>query len=259
MLVDARLTKDPAAGAQVLRGVGQDTAQIGEAFLGCDQRGLRVELADFRIGLGDFGFGEVRRIRDDEVVSVGHGGEPIGLREIDALGQIALRGVLAGEGEGVGRTVDRVDLPVRALGGEGQRDGAGARAEVEHAYGLAFGKEREREVDQLLGLRTGDERALVGLQHQITELHLADDVLEGLAVAAADREVAQALYLVIIEQAFELQIKIQSLHPQAGGEEMFGLHARLLQALAREEFRGLLQRLEQVLHQRAAARVRRSL
>ena len=178
---------------------------------------------------------------------------------MDALGQSALRGVLAGEREGVGRTVDRVDLPERTLGGEGQRDGAGARAEVEHADGLILREQREREVDELFGLRARDQRALVGFEDEITELHLADDVLEGLAVAATDREVAQASHFLVVEQAFELQVKVESLQPEARGEEMLGLHARLLQALAREELRGLLQRLEEVLHQRAAARVRRSL
>ena len=84
-------------------------------------------------------------------------------------------------------------------------------------------------------------------------------MLKGLSVTATDREVAQALHFVIIEQAFELQVKIETLQAQPRGEEMLGFHARLLQALAREEFRSLLQRLKEVLHQRAAARVRRSL
>ena len=213
MLIDARLAEHPAAGAQVLRGVGQDATQVSKAFLGRDQRGLRVELADLRIGLGDFGFGEVRRIRDDEVVSVGHGGEPIGLREIDALGQIALRGVLTGERQGVDRTVDRVDLPEWALGGEGERDGAGARAEVEHAHGLVFRKEREREIDEFFGLRTRDQRTIVGLEDEIAKLYLADDMLERLAITASDRQVAQTLHFLVIEQTFELQVKVEALQP----------------------------------------------
>ena len=117
----------------------------------------------------------------------------------------------------------------------------------------------ERQVDELFGLRTRDQRALIGLQHQVAELHLADDVLERFTIAATHRQVAQALHFLVVEQAFELQVEVETLHPQPGGEEMFGFHARLLQTLAGEEFRGLLQRLEQVLHQRAAARVRRSL
>ena len=84
-------------------------------------------------------------------------------------------------------------------------------------------------------------------------------MLERLAVATAYGEVAQALHLVVVQQAFELQVEIEALHPQARGKEMLGLHPRLLEAFAGEEVRGLLQRLEQVLHQRAAARVRRSL
>ena len=259
MLVDTGFAEHPTAGTQELLGIGQDTAQVGEAFLGRDERGLRIELADFRVGLGDFGFGEIRGIRDDEVVSVGDRGEPIGLREVDALSQVALRGVLAGEGEGVSRTIDRVDFPERTLSGEGQRNGAGARTEIEHADGLIFRKQGDREVDEFFGLRTRDQRALIGFEDQVAELHLTDDVLERLAITAADREVAQALHFVVVEQPFELQIKVEALQAQAGGEKMLGLHARLLQALARKEFRGLLQRVEEVLHQRAAARVRRSL
>ena len=102
MLIDTGLADHPAAGAQELRGIGQDTTQVSEAFLGRDERGLRVELADFRISFGDLGLGQIRRIRDDQVVSIGDGGEPVGLREVDALNQVTLRGVLAGERKRVG-------------------------------------------------------------------------------------------------------------------------------------------------------------
>ena len=102
MLINAGLTDHPTAGAQKLRGVGQNTAQVGEAFFGSDERGLRIKLTDFRIGLGHFSFGEIRRVRDDQIVGAGNGGEPIRLSEVDALRQVALRGVLAGQRERVG-------------------------------------------------------------------------------------------------------------------------------------------------------------
>ncbi|MCX5691732.1 MAG: hypothetical protein NTV94_18395, partial [Planctomycetota bacterium] len=89
-------------------------------------------------------------------------------------------------------------------------------------------------------------------EDEIAELDLSNDVLEGLAIAATDRQIAQAFHFLFVEQPFELQVKVEALQPQARGEEVFGFHARLLQALAGEEFRGLLQRLEEVNSSTAA-------
>ena len=81
------------------------------------------------------------------------------------------------------------------LVGDGERDRAGAGADVEHRGRFAPGEQREHTLDHDLGLGPRDQRARVDRQRQPTEAPLAEDVLQRLAPRAAVDEPRPTLEL----------------------------------------------------------------
>ena len=113
-------------------------------------------------------------------------------------------GVLAREIEGVGRHVDGRDrdlvrghAPGAQANGQGDRDGATPRSDVDDAQGLGRSRPgpcrepghdlRQHEVDDVLGLGSRDERPLVDGQRDAVELLDPADVGDRLPVGATGK------------------------------------------------------------------------
>src|SRR5205807_1562205 len=97
----------------------------------------------------------------------------VGEEELD-VEAVELR-VLGGEGEGVGRHVERGDARAGVLVGEGEGDRTGARADVEDARVRCAVEEGERALDEELRLGPRDERARIAAQGEAAEIPVAED------------------------------------------------------------------------------------
>ena len=79
------------------------------------------------------------------------------MEEPDAAGYVVFASVGCGDGEGFGGDVEGGDRGVGKMGGEGDRDGAGAGADVGDLQRLVCGQEFQDGFDEMLGLGARDE------------------------------------------------------------------------------------------------------
>ena len=196
-LVEPVLEEEPAAGHEVRLRAGDDRADRVEPVRPGDERGARLEaevaLAEVRVAGGDVG-----RVRDHEIEAFARQpGEPFPFHEPDRRG-VAPR-VLARDRERRARSVDRDHLGVGRRVRDRDRDRPGAGAEVEHAPG-AVRQALEREVDEELGLRPGDQHVGGHLQREAVELALAGEVGDRLAGAAKQEQALDSAHALGVER-----------------------------------------------------------
>lgn len=211
-------------GACLVQEGADDACAIGAAVEGGER--VAPDLA----GEGrDFAGGDVGEIRDDEAVLAGEGGEEVAVDKSDTVRKAELGGVFGGEGEGIGRDVDGIDGGGWPLGGEGEGDDAAAGAGIEDGCGLE--SEGEEELDQVLGLRPGDEGAGIAEEGASMELDGAEEMLERLAGGAAFHQVAQGVEFAFAEGAVKFEVEVDAFFPEHVGEQMFGVQARAFNAM----------------------------
>jgi len=147
---------EPSTGTE--RGVGlRDEAGDDFEAGGSGEDGVTwFELADFELDLIFFGLADVGRIGDDEIESFRGRAvflqkiEEVGFVEVNAGFELMAGGVGAGDFESGGGNVGGDDFCLREFFGQGERDAAGAGADVEEAksgVGLRTSDFRPRAVD----------------------------------------------------------------------------------------------------------------
>ena len=141
------------------------------------QRRLVADLAHQHRALLDVG-----RVGDDGVDLEARG--QVAVHELDV--QAEPQGVRPRDVERVGADVGGEDLEVRPLVLERQRDRSRARPHVDHA---GTGRQAQRGLDEVLGLRPRDQHAAVDVQLDVPEPLDAEDVGDRLTLAPAAREV----------------------------------------------------------------------
>ena len=145
--------------------------------------------------------------------------------------------------------VDADDLRVGALVLQRKRDRTGTDADVQHARRVRPLEQRERPLDEDLGLGSRNERACVGLQRQPAKAPLAEHVGERLArFASLEERPPGAVHLpfgVGVEPAArraedmceeELGVDARRVDP-GGGEPLLRVAERLLQLHAERSSR----------------------
>ncbi len=193
-----------------------------EAVLAAEQRLARLvpDVARQHLARRDVG-----RVGDDGVERAG-----------DRLEQVALQHLhVEPEPGGVGprhRERARAELrghhvEVGALGLERQRDRPRARADVGHARAA---RQVERGLDDVLGLRARDEHARVDGQVDGAEALAAEQVGDGLALAAARGQVHERARLVGLEPALGIDDQRGAVDPQHVREQQLGVEPRRLAA-----------------------------
>ena len=80
----------------------------------------------------------------------------------------------------------------------------------------------------MLGFGAGDEGALVAQENVLAEFNRAEEMLEGLALAAAPDEFAQRRQFWLGKRTLELEIKLDAFFAQRMSNEMLGVEARAL-------------------------------
>ena len=94
------------------------------------------------------------------------------------------RDVLPRHRECVERNVGPVDARETRLGGERERDASRAGADVDRHAAAFVAELLEHEIDEVFGLRTRNEHALVDVQREVPEVRPADGVGERRALRA---------------------------------------------------------------------------
>ena len=152
-----------------------------------------LERGQVRVARGDVG-----RVAGHQLEALtGHRGPParrpfrsgIGLQPAHAQRQPL--GVGLGDGQGVGAGVGGAELQLWPAVRQGQRDGAAAGAEVEHARRCVGRQQLQRPVDQGLGVGARVEHAGIDLQLQPVEGLGAGEVGQRLAGDAARAQGAE--------------------------------------------------------------------
>src|SRR5207248_9883788 len=117
-------------------------------------------------------------------------------------------------------------------------DRTGADAEVGHARRPQTVEQNQAPVDDDLGLRARDERALVRLQRQPAEAPLAEHVRERLPSLSAVQQRLDAL-----ELAVEVGVELRARDAKRMRDEQLGVDARSVDPGGREPSLGLGERL----------------
>ena len=246
-----------AAGCEV-PGEGGDEAGDEFGAGGAAVEGEGGVVADFGGEVGDVAGGDVGEVGGDEVeAAAGEGGEEVGLEEFQALGgKGELFRILAGKAEGGGGEVGEGDAGVGEGVGEAEADDAGAGAHIQDGGGGGEGGGAvvgEGFLEEFFGFRPGDESAGVAEEFAAHELDGAEEVLEGLALAAAFEEVAQGGELLFGEGAVEVHIELHAAAAEDFGEEVLHVEARVFHAGAFEPRGAAAEGFEHGLHQGADA------
>src|SRR5690606_16190970 len=98
--------------------------------------------------------------------------------------------------------------------------------------------------DELFRLGPGHEGAGVAVEFELAELHRAEEVLQGFALAAAERQSPQLSQLGLGEGAVEIEVELHPVDFDDVGEEAFHVQASLLDAVALKIFSPLLERVQ---------------
>ena len=178
--------------------------------------------------------GHVRRVRDHHV------DDPLERRQGVPVGDVGggdqdpgAVEVAAGPGERALVELHRVHLGVRPRRGEGERECAGAGAQVHRTRLADPAHGRDTLGEQQLGLGTGHEDPRADRDRHRTQDRAPDEVLQRLTGRAAGHQGVQARLGVVVE--LRGQDEPGARHPEHVRGEQFGVHAgaldaRLLQA-----------------------------
>lgn len=227
-LSSANLQRDRAAlhevGVSLLHEGPDDRGAVRAAIKG----GLRV-VADLARERLDLAGGNIREIRDDEAVPAADGGKEIAWEEIDTACEAEARGVFRGQGQGVRGNIHGIDSGLGPFGSQAQGDDAAPGADVQDARRLCG--EGQEEFDELLGLRTGDERPRIAKEGAAMEFHRPEEVLERLAGSAALHQDAERLQFALAQGAVEFQVQVNALLAEDVGQEVLRIEARAFDAM----------------------------
>ena len=202
-LAEAELEGEKAGGLEQGVGLGEKAGVELEAG-GAGEEGLRGLVgADLGVERGGIGIGDVGRVRDDGVEG-GLGGElleEVGLKKVDAGGEVVGGGVLAGESEGFGGEVKRGDQGVGECVSESEGDGSGAGADVGKGEGCGGRQAGEVGLEGELGCGAGDEDGGGDAEGEAEKLLGAENVLEGLKAETLLEQALVAGLLLAVEGA----------------------------------------------------------
>ena len=188
------------------------------------ESGRRVPLPDLRrepaLG-GDLV--HVGRVRDEEVDGAAQRLKAV--RKVCSVEvyrcPVSLR-VPAGDLEGSVRDVGGVDVAEGSLLGDGDRDGARARPDIDHpARAAAQVYPLQRQLHDALCVGARDEGVAVQVEPQVPEVRVAKNTLHGLASQAAGDPGVVELRLFLCER-FIVECYLPALYIQQLGEENLG-------------------------------------
>lgn len=221
-----------AAGFEVRGQAGEKTAVEAEA-VGTAKEGYGGFAADFGHEVGVVF--EVGEIGDDDVkmaARLGAEGRPeIGLQEGDAGG--VTMGVAAGDGELFGREVGGGDGKVGAMVRNGNRDGAGAGADIDEA--ASWRRVFDGPFDHLLGLDARREDVGGDFEIETVEFAGAGEVDEGYVFGAAGNEGLEVGLLVGGERLVVVREHPGAVTAQGVRHEELGVEAGGANAASGEE------------------------
>src|ERR1035437_596563 len=179
---------ETAWGEHVEGGGGEAAIDLESILAGEESHG-RLVVAHLDGQRGAVGARDVGRVGDDDVESVfGYGGKQVAQKKADAAGNAVALRVFARNGQGGGGEVDGCDCGLGQLVGQRDGDGAGAGADI---YDSKWGNARRRFaggeaggplddlLDQVLGLRAGNEDVARDAKGQAVELSFGGAVLDG--------------------------------------------------------------------------------
>jgi hypothetical protein len=188
------LEQQPCAPLEVLRGRANDAPQVREPVIACRECDLRLESQRLEDGIGAADVGRVAQHQFE--AAAGERREPITGQELDVV-RMELGGVVARDPKRLLRQIGRDDVPGGPLARERQSDRARPGSKVGHP-GARLGAQRERPLDQQLGLGARHENGRIHPKLERPELLATHQIRERLAARAArdEREVSVPLRLV---------------------------------------------------------------
>ena len=225
----SHLQPDPASGPQYGVQTGHQPADHVQPVLAGSHRGARLPLPHLGRGAPPLRVAEVRGVRKHQVEApVPDRFEQRAAPEVDP-GDPRLRGIPRGGGQGAGGNIGGGNRPGHALRGQSQGDGSRAGAHFQGRIEDAVGAgQPQQDIDQVLGLGTGDRHPAVDMEVQRPERGRAQDVLQGFPGPAPAQERLEARQLVPGEGAVEMQVELKPPSPEDVGKEVFGIESPLL-------------------------------
>ena len=152
--------------------------------------------------------------------------EQVGAVEGDAAIETEARGIGARDFQRVGGNFRGVNFGLRQLGGERQRNTAGAGADVDDSWLRDVQANLEHGFDQVLGFRARDQDSRADDEVQSPEFLVAGDVLRGNAASALLEGFVVASLFVGRKFALGMGVEIGAIAAEDEHQQDFGVHAR---------------------------------
>ena len=240
MLGNTRLEGKQTTRLQIGGCPADDPLEVCTAFVAGNQCAVGLMAADFRDTFGKLFFGKVGGIGDDKI-EAGFGGktfEPVGLKEVDAPAQTVGLGVFPGQEKGISRGIQRGDPGGGSRFGQREGDGSGAGTQIQNFWGIA--NSGEEELDQILGFRSGNERAPIGFYHQTGPVSVAKNVLERFPPGTTPEQGTDFLQVGLGQRSLKLEVELHAAESEGMANKGFGVETGILHALSSKEGRAFL-------------------
>jgi hypothetical protein len=227
-LAVAEFEGEKAFGAQRFPCERDEATVDGEAVCAGEEGEMGLVLDDFALHGGGVGGRDVGWVRDDGVEEHAglQAGEEIAFSETYAVAEAEAEGVVAGELQREQRDVSGEDFEHGLVGGECERDGSGACADVEDVHRLeALARPGEDSFDEVFGFRARDEGVRGDAEFEAEEFLQAEEVLQWDGCGAALCESAEGFEVCFGQWGFGVSENPGARLREGVGEQELGVAA----------------------------------
>ena len=177
-LTESEFEQQQAAGSKTRFRLRQESSNHVEAVVAGEERGCGLVVDHLRLQRRSIAFGDVGRVGNDQIERTIESVEQIGAAEPDAVGHPVPRGVAARDLERQLRRIGGDDRDGGSLVRDRHRHAAAAGADVGDVRRRVARNLGERQFDEQLRLRTGDQHRGRHLEPESPEFFVPDDVRE---------------------------------------------------------------------------------
>src|SRR5688572_23077791 len=216
------LARDQTAWIQNGARLADDRARGSETLLGAQQGQRWLPVSHRRWQLLQLAEGDVRRVRHDRAhAQTANGSEPGPVKEVHGRSQIVAEkdGVRLGYGERVARDIRGDDTVEVTFGGQGQRDGARAGADVDYGAATAV-LGLEHEIDEDFGLLTRNEHARIDGEGEVAERGAPNGIRERRTLRTHDGRATRLINRSGIDERVAVRHGPEAWYVQDGSDDV---------------------------------------
>ena len=203
-----------------------------KSVLAAVQSQVRIMLAHLRIQSPDHGCRNIGRVGDHQVKALGiQPLGPVAAEKARPAGKTKMGGVFLGDRQSLEADIHAHPAGQGPLAQDGQKDGAGADAQIYHVEGLVLAEQRQGDIENSLGVRPGRQHVRIDRQHDLPKALTADDAPHRLAPQTPLDITVQGRPLGFGQGPIGVGDNVRAGDPGGGLEQQARIEHRAIQAL----------------------------